>query len=506
MTKRIFSILIAGMIAIGTLAACNSGTTSSVASGSSEATNSTASKEDTLDPVTLNIYMRDSAGSDDNVVAEAISNLDAVKALNVTVKMTKNPQGNDYAQASTLALSSGEDIDILFDAAWLAYSSRVNGGAYADISELLNTKYTKLKDTLPEALWKAATVKGGIYCVPTYKEIGESYGLYVPADFAKENNFDTSKVTKLSDATELLELLVSKGHAGFMVTYGDTSLDRQAMLPEYDVVDGNYSIVLGRDDGAKVENYFTTQNFADYCKLMKSWYDKGLIAKDVLTKEDYKDIENDATKFGMTSLGYAPQAEAAFKISNGFDVTYMPISGVYATTNNCLGSVWAVSAKSKNIDRAVAFLEAWNTDPAVKNMITYGIEGKHYDLVDGQVDRTKYEHWDEAWYCGNWASGNNYISYTTVGETKDKWDVYKQYSDSAINSQLLGFSFDTSKVEGEYAAVSAVIKEYLPLLSVGVVDDVDAKIKDFNSALNAAGMETLVQEAQTQVSAFQASK
>ena len=67
---------------------------------------------------------------------------------------------------------------------------------------------------------------------------------------------------------------------------------------------------------------------------------------------------------------------------------------------------------------------------------------------------------------------------------------------------LDGFTFDSTKVSTQLAAVEAAMGTYwYPLLN-GMVDDVDATIDQFKSALNAAGMQDILDEMSKQIEAY----
>ena len=106
----------------------------------------------------------------------------------------------------------------------------------------------------------------------------------------------------------------------------------------------------------------------------------------------------------------------------------------------------------------------------------------------------------------NWTTGNSFISYTLVGETKDKWDVYLAWNESAKVDPLLGFNYDGANTSAEVAALSAALAEHLGVLQFGMVDDIDASIQALNDALYASGLETVLEDAQEQLDAFFASK
>ena len=129
-----------------------------------------------------------------------------------------------------------------------------------------------------------------------------------------------------------------------------------------------------------------------------------------------------------------------------------------------------------------AFLEVWNTVPAVNDAICYGVEGLTYNLVDGQVELVPDSY--EMWGGQNWTTGDSFISYTLVGETKDKWDVYLAWNESAKVDPLLGFNYDSTDTSAEVAALNAALAEYLNGVPVfGMVDDIDASIQALNDAL-----------------------
>ena len=71
---------------------------------------------------------------------------------------------------------------------------------------------------------------------------------------------------------------------------------------------------------------------------------------------------------------------------------------------------------------------------------------------------------------------------------------------------LDSFAFDTNPVSTQYAAVEAAMGTYFDPLIFGLVDDVDASLEAFRSALDAAGVQDVLKEMQKQVDEFAASK
>lgn len=461
-----------------------------------------------LEPVTLTVWLNDPVGTADQEVTDYINNLEEVKALNVTINFRKAISGEDNAQAIGLALSSGEPCDIVFDPIWKTYSLRVSEGAYIDLTPYLE-KYTALKEAIPQTHWDAATINGGIYAVPTYKEAGEQWAVYLPTSFVEEKNIDVSAIDELSDLTEVLQMVVDDGRPGLMVTYagsavGGTGAINLARFHDFTNVVSGGTVVINRDNPTVAVNYYETEEFREFCELMKLWNESGFFIDDLVTRENYDEFSYDEDLRGMTTVSYSPQNEIIVSTSAGFPMTPIPVTDVFVTTHACMGSAFSVTTQCENPDRAVAFLEVWNTVPAVKNAICYGVEGLTYNLVDGQVELV--EDSFDMWGGQNWTTGNSFISYTLVGETKDKWDVYLEWNDSAKIDPLLGFNYDSTNTSAEVSALNAAIAEHLSVLVFGMTDDIDASIQTLNDALYASGLETVLEDAQEQLDAFFASK
>ena len=65
----------------------------------------------------------------------------------------------------------------------------------------------------------------------------------------------------------------------------------------------------------------------------------------------------------------------------------------------------------------------------------------------------------------------------------------------------MGYNFDTSSVSSEITAVIAEIGKYGPALNVGTVDT-ESMLPKFLEALDAAGMNKIIEENQRQLDAW----
>lgn len=90
----------------------------------------------------------------------------------------------------------------------------------------------------------------------------------------------------------------------------------------------------------------------------------------------------------------------------------------------------------------------------------------------------------------------------------EKIDVLNEYFLRNIRQEhpLDGFSFDSSLVSTQYAAVDAAMGMYHTSLLNGLVEDVDATIKEYRAALETAGIKDILAELDKQINEYLATK
>ena len=155
---------------------------------------------------------------------------------------------------------------------------------------------------------------------------------------------------------------------------------------------------------------------------------------------------------------WKPGVEAEASQAWGREMVEQPVSQSILNNSGVLATLDAISRTSKNSERAMMLLELINNDEGVFNLITWGIEGKHYIKKDGNyietVKGTKYA------VVPSWLLATTFRSYLVSGQPADVWDQTKKVNEEAKPSPALGFTFDPTSVKTEVANCSAVIKEY----------------------------------------------
>ncbi len=539
MKKKVVSCMLAAAMVLSMTACGNSSapaasettpaetTTEETAAAETETGDTEEVAASDLEPVTLKMYFHGSNVTDDTAVMEKVNEYLQEK-LNVTLEPIWGTWG-DFDTNAVLALQGGDDVDIYFTCSWSAdeYNKFARDGYWVRLDDPENNlieKYASdLWSTLPEVLTNGASINGadgyGVYAVPGYKDIAtqncwdvnvpllEKYGYTV--DDIKNTDYygfgDILKTVKEGEGDDFYPLLVEGAVLERMVT--------NSIIITGDSGTGNFmSYYLDPTDvskpgsvGVNIVNKFGTDEFKKFAEQTREYYLAGYIDPAMANPNQANDVRSQKQLSGgyligtqSYSLGYELQASQ----ERGFEVAMVPCTDAYVDTTSSQGAMMAISTASKNPERAMMFLNLLNTDPTLMTMLNYGVEGVTYELQDGLVNFTEGRDAYQPWTNG---MGNVTILTPTVAQGADFWDDFKAYYGSAKEIPLLGYSYSSENCETEMGAVANVVAEYMLPLCTGAVDP-DATLPEFLDKLDAAGINTVLDDANAQLQEFLAAK
>lgn len=391
-------------------------------------------------------------------------------------------------------VNTGEPFDIMFTNG-SKYNQQVAMGAFADLTDLVQSETPDLYKLIPEKVWDGSKVGGKIYSVPTYKDSSltqywvfdhkyvEKYGIDVPNMKTLKDLDKPFHDMKAGEGKSFypLPMTQSEGLNGFFNEYDDMAL-------------GLAPIGVKADDASrKVVSVLEQPDVMENLKMLHQWYQDGIINPDAPTKP-----EPDKGKPFMSAQGF-PGAEVSWQVNNGVEKYDMVQNyGPIYTTTTIQGSLNAISANSKYKKEALKYLELVNTDPKLRNMLAFGEEGVDYKKVDGEkvVERTT-----DTWPLAAYTQGTFFDMATQKDAPADQWEQVKKLNEQAFASSLLGFSMDISNLSTEVANTKAVWDKYRYELLTGASDP-EKMVPKIVSELKAAGMDTLMKAAQEQIDAF----
>ena len=537
--KKILAMLLALVMVLG-LAACGGGNDNKAPDAGKPATTTPdttpddgtaddAPAEPALDPVTLRIWFHGSTVSPE-ASAKVMESVNAYlqEKINVTLEPIWGTWG-DFDTATVTALAGGDDVDIYFTCNWSAneYNKYARDGYWVKLDDLLPTYGADLLTTIPDGIWECAKTNGydgmGVYAVPALKdtatqncwdlngtllaELGYNVDEFVEfasmnPDFYYSDEFEEAlqkaKDAKGGDFYPLVgePVVFERIATGTAIITGD--LNGAPVLSYYYDVEHPAT-----DIGSKIVCKYATPEFKKFAERTYYLSQKGFISpqtQNVDTANNYREACASTGDYLISSQSYAFGCELDYSRARGIDVRMIPTDAPYMDATSGQGAMMAISATSKNPERALMFLNLLNTDPELMTMLNYGTEGYTYNKnADGTISfidevRATYSPWTNG-------MGNVRQLPPTAEQGVDFWERFSAYYDSAEVLPYGSFILDTSELSNEATALANVYGQYGFQLMGGATNP-DTVLPEFLAKLEEAGIQKLLDAANDQLSAF----
>lgn len=521
--KRLLAMLLAGTMLGGLLTGCSGGESSN---------DGEKGGDDGI--VELNFYMQNSPVNDQERIMEKANEI-IEKEIGAHLNLIM-VDASTYAEKMNLMINTGDPWDLCFTASWggINFYENAQKGAYADLTELLPELAPETYSRIPEGLWEGVTVNDKIYGVVNYQQWGAASrtGFRVRSDIADEVGFDWEAMKDDRDTNGVLKNIGDNLLGPALEKHPDmigweTSSTNSLFLTQpllYDMEEVGDMTTPGwirYDDPETVINQFETDEFMEYCKIMRDWYNKGYVRKDGATVTDTSPDREAAKFIAEVSTGWPDSVDFPGNPDNSkmSMTTAETAPAVAASTTRTIikagagpNAAVAVNAQSENIEKAVELIELLNTNDELYMLITQGEEGVdyvydedgNYSFVDG-----KYNFNFNEWQIGQSYSPDFtralYAKNETGDAQKEAQSMVYEADKNAEVSPLSGFTFDSTNVKTQIANCSSIITEMVPALSAGSVDP-EEKVPELIERLKEAGVDDIISEKQAQLDEFYASK
>ncbi|MFD0672684.1 ABC transporter substrate-binding protein [Cohnella sp. GCM10027633] len=511
------SAMLAAMIV---LSGCNSNSNanenaSSSPSGSSEASPSGASPSaspeaagnETEEFVKLSWYMPkpiDNMKDQDAVEAEANKIIKEQLNAELHLNLIDNAGWEDKMK---LISAAGEAYDIVFSTfSSNRISDNVQKGALMPLDDLLQKYGQNILAKVDPRAWKAVTYKGKIMAIPAQTPYTPGSAHVFKKDMVEKYGFDYKSVKNVKDLEPYLaEIKKNEPEMIPLLATANGTASGVALLDYTTVTPG---ISFSEQDGKIVKILDVPQNKENY-RTINDFYKKGYIAKDAAIKTDYL-AEAKSGKYAVMrdSGGYTEDGSKS-TATYGFPTVETLYGYPTISTNSMTAAASAISATSKNPERAMMLLNLIWGDKYLLNTLAYGVEGKNYTVKSGTTQDGNPTIEATSGSEQTWAIWHNWL-----GPLWDQWDsnwnstaaleAMRKNNDNGKASGILGFIFNPEPVKNEIAQVSAIQKESNPILTTGSMPDFEKYYTDLQQRLDKAGMDTILAEAQKQFDAWKA--
>jgi putative aldouronate transport system substrate-binding protein len=449
--------------------------------------------------------------------------------LNAKVNVHYWPS-QDWETRMTVMVSSGQDLGIIGfgSQSKLDYLIQSQRGSFYPIEKLLDQYAPKTKALFNKGVWDAMTINGHVYGIPSLKDNCYIISFIYNEEMARKLGVDATKVPytagwyKLENwlaevkakrdqilGANIEEPLIWNSELEMPYNFALNTLLNDSFLAVTNI-DGIMDIA--GYDSKTVFNLYGTKEYRDFAHAQWRMVQKNILAYDYTDKEQWQYTGN---VFGYVGWGYTYMPEHLF--GDAFTTRMVEPARVWTDTQNYYSAGTAISAASKNPERAAMFLELVNTDPFVATMMRFGVEGQHYRKdAQGRMTFAGTRNENAAqrgyYYWYNAPVGNLTIVQAPedhAGPNGIMFTKMNQFNRDAKQPVYMGFSFDIQPVSNEIAACTSVVMEYRDTLrrgQAGSEAEVDRLIDEFNAKLKANGLDRIIAEAQRQANAFLASR
>ncbi|GGD83563.1 ABC transporter substrate-binding protein [Paenibacillus nasutitermitis] len=473
-------------------------------------TNQNSDAPDSRDqsPVNLIYYTIGDPDKDLHLVNDKVNEL-LLQKIGITITYIKIGW-EEYENRLNTMISSDTSFDIAFAPNFITNARR---GAWLKLNDYLTNQGKEMVDAIDPVFWEGAKLNdGSIYGIPTNKELAVLENWIYPEALINKYNIDISKYNTLESLEPLLQTIQKNEPDYIPMELNKDSHDFFAMYG-YEYLTNNKIplMIQSLDPASSVVNIFETAEAKQILQTLRHYYQLGFINQDAALREPGA-LRRDSKVFWKSASG-GPLSESIWSKDLGYKVVANPVTPEVATNVSVLGGMMAVNAKTKHPNECIAFLNLLNTDPELRNLFNYGIEGVHYNLdhkgqvvlippKDAQGNRITNE---APKYTGvQYTQGNWFILRTLGGDfpdPPDKWEQFRTYNAKVVKSKVLGFNPDLSMMNEEFEKIEKVWHKYYPLLMTGSVD-IDTFLPKFNDELHKAGLEKVRAEVQKHLDAW----
>lgn len=520
--KKIMALALAGVMMLGLFAGCGNSTSSPTTPAGEEtktpaAENAPTEAEgiDLSEHLTLKMYLIGDRTEDFDAVYDKINEILEEK-LNCSIEVEFLSWG-EHSTKYSLLFTSGQDFDLIFTASgWAHYEQTVSLNGFYELSEdFIQTYAPGIWEVVPQTAWDQARINGKIYMVPNYQN---EFGVKVIAargDLMEKYGYDSL------DTWEQLAAFfmdVAQNEDGVYACQ-DEAWNMYFQCKGLDIIKGVTSTSLfmyNAQDPDDLGVYYMPDwdGFTEFCYEAKELADAGAWSKDVLNSSDERQtgLLNGKTATMMWTLDTCQTyAEQANDEHPDWNVTLCdPAIGLPKKVNSYINNGVAINVNSKHPERAMMVLNEFYTNPEIYDLAMLGIEGVHWEAVGDD----QYKVIDESGYgvsanC-NWGWTNENLTRSEYIENPSALDTVSEALKETWKNNIKAphaydtFTFDATNVTTQIAAVDAAVGTYYLPLTTGLVSDVDVSIAEMRKALEAAGVQDILDELNRQLAEYAA--
>ncbi|MBQ7599490.1 MAG: hypothetical protein IJU57_02335 [Clostridia bacterium] len=303
--------------------------------------------------------------------------------------------------------------------------------AYSDLIQPIDTELSgssKIINSYVYPTFIKAIYDFGTFGVPNNHPAGKYQYLLINKELVDEYDYNLR---------ELTSLLRSKN---FIIDIGNQHLDD--VIPLLGPVDASGMVFLSDHPGADWS--LICAQVSDMTK-----YSDQVIPTSLLDNNSYLNtlkMVKELQSYGYVGDGTLKEGQRfAIGVIEGDEVSIREYEDEYYISvytkpmfreDDIYGSMLSVCEYSKNVSRAMEIITCINTNPELRTVLQYGVEGVHWEYEDPDTKESiKILSGDYGMDINE--TGNVFMTYPGEGETMEYWEQYKAHNRETISDPFM---------------------------------------------------------------------
>lgn len=372
------------------------------------------------------------------------------KKIGVTVEL---PVLDSYYDDITTRLSTNEQVDIMVGGYGSFMECYVEG--YLQPLDDLLAKYGKdIIKKVGEDKIDCCRINNNLYGIPSrenYTITGSTF--YLNKAILEKENIDISDIHTMEDLEKIFHHVKEKYKNITILTKNamNTLMSSEYYLNTSNGIPLMALMNYGQDD--HLQEIFTSKEYKKGLKRVRRWYLKGYYQENIFEKTE--DVYSQIKK-----------------------------GNVFA----CLGGR-EDSMKNLGMEKVVLDQQ--------KELNYYGYSTRPYVILKNSISPKKAMQLLNLFYSDE--KIQSYLSYGAEKKTAQYWEEMQKKNEQAIQSNMIGFNFDYSKVDSEYREVVDIYNDYKWILENGLVNPEEG-VKQMREKMQESGLNLIIKEEERQYS------
>lgn len=502
--KRSLTMLLCGiMLLSATIGCCNASS-----EGSGE-----------FDEITEIIWQYPCAGSVGVGFQDMEDALNALMEKDIGVHVTFEPVGLIEAQQQAmLAVSGGEQLDVCLSA-FVSIAPLVASNLIIPLNDLVK-EYGQdiIRTGVP---LEYGYCGGDLYGISPVTPTVQAFCYLIKTDYLDKYGIeiDQEKYYSFDELGEIFDIIKSGEGSSFYCFPVDPAISTLNVYTDFGCVGGagnmSCGVVMFNNgfDSTDVVNIYETEEYAAYAQLMYEWAQKGYISPEAAVMTESTDTLISTDNYLGTFYFDAPNNADTYGSLQGVELTRIGLQEISKVITGGLGCLWSIPITCERPDKAMQAINYIYANDEANWIIQYGLEDVSYEVLEKSEEgfqiRMLSDDITSLPYYNPYGLWGNQFHYPAVYPTPANRNMLLGDFEKSVSPDRIaafnGFSLVQDSIATEVASVATVIEQYDRSFNAGALDPARA-LPEFINALKAAGIDTIIAEAQDQMDEFMAEK